>query len=128
MGNLTVIQAIASLVEARATCIQTGNREWQDKHEERIRTIARNQLPHGNGLDIGCTVDLKRSRPDRIVIDTGFHHMNDAGFYDGWTDHTLTVWPAFFSVGLKISGRDRNQIKDYLRDLFLVALQQEVAP
>jgi hypothetical protein len=53
--------------------------------------------------------------------------MNDGGFYDGWTEHTITVTPSFIgSMNIKISGRDRNQIKDYLHDVFSTALTEEI--
>jgi hypothetical protein len=44
--------------------------------------------------------------------------MDDGGGYDGWTEHTITVTPSFRGFDLTISGRDRNDIKDYLHQTF----------
>jgi hypothetical protein len=52
--------------------------------------------------------------------------MNDAGYYDGWTDHIVIVSPSFDGIDIKISGRNRNDIKDYLHDVFHAALTEEV--
>ena len=43
--------------------------------------------------------------------------------YDGWTNHTLTVRASLqFGIDLTISGRNRNQIKEYLYETFQCAL------
>jgi hypothetical protein len=53
--------------------------------------------------------------------------MDDVGYYDGWTEHTLTVRPSLaFGIDLKFSGRNRNQIKDYLHEVFHEALTHEI--
>lgn len=84
---------------------------------QRIRNEV-NKLPSGSGLDTGVKLDLDRSSAEKLVFDTEFHHLNENGYYDGWTQHTVTVTPSFDGFNLKISGRDRNGIKDYLYDLF----------
>lgn len=54
--------------------------------------------------------------------------MNDAGYYDGWTEHTITVTPAFIGgFELSISGRNRNDIKDYISEVFNQALSQRMS-
>ena len=59
------------------------------------------------------------STPDKLVFYTSFHHMNDNGFYDGWTEHTVTVRPSLqFGFNMKISGQNRNEIKYHLHDVF----------
>ena len=53
--------------------------------------------------------------------------MNDAGSYDGWTDHVITVRPSLaFGFELKISGPNRNDIKEYIHDTFDTALSAEI--
>lgn len=75
-------------------------------------------LPHGSGLDNGVSIDLNRSKSDKIVFNTEFHHMNENGYYDGWTSHSLIVTPKFGGYDLRITGKNRNGIKEYLYDLF----------
>ena len=116
---------IAAAVEARRNCVASGNKEWFEHWTERIRELAR-LLPHGSGIDGGTLVDLDASHAEKLVLTTSFHHMNDGGYYDGWTDHVVTVTPSFRGINLRISGRDRNQIKDYLYETFDWSLKQEV--
>ena len=91
--------------------------EYRDKHFEIIEQ-ANKDLPSGSGLDAGCKIEIHDSSSEKVVIIFGFHHLNEGGYYDGWTEHTLTVKPKFGGFSLHISGKDRNQIKDYLYDLF----------
>jgi len=45
--------------------------------------------------------------------------MDEYGGYDGWTEHTITVRPDLIhTIVLGISGRNRNDIKDYLYDVY----------
>lgn len=119
-------ERLASAIGARQNCIAAHNLEWRDRHQSRIEALAQHELPRGSGVDSGCKVDLDRSTADRIVITTAFHHMDENGYYDGWTEHTITVKPSFIGrFSLKISGRDRNGIKEYLSDLFYHALSVE---
>jgi hypothetical protein len=122
----TLAQHLSNLIQARLNCIQSSNDEWRDKHESRIATLARNFLPSGSGIDAGTSVDLERSTGDKIVLNTAFHHMHESGMYDGWTNHTVTIRPAFDGFTINISGRDRREIKDYLADTFDIALRQSI--
>ena len=118
MQPRTVVQAIASAVVARLNCRKSDNVEWFDRHSETIKQLAKDCLPSGSGIDSGTSVDLDKSTGTRIVLHTHFHHMNEGGMYDGWTDHTIIVTPAFEGIDLNIRGRNRNAIKDYLYETF----------
>lgn len=119
-----VYQVLASLVDARLRCLKTGN-EWADKHEENILAICKNELPSGSGINCGTKIDLDKSTGDKLVFNMSFHHMNDGGYYDGWTEHVVTVKPSLqFDIELSISGRDRNQIKEYLYETYRLALTE----
>jgi hypothetical protein len=120
--------AIASTIEARKRCEQTGNTEWFDRWTATLRYFEENYLPSGSGIDNGAAIDLDASHAGKIVIHTAFHHMDDAGYYDEWTDHTITVTPSFDGINLRISERDRNQVKDSLHEIFEIALCQMVNP
>ena len=81
-------------------------------------------LPSGSGLDSGVRIDLDRSKPNKIVFHTEFHHLNENGYYDGWTNHSIIVVPEFGGeFDIKITGKNRNQIKDYLYDLFYATFE-----
>jgi hypothetical protein len=55
--------------------------------------------------------------------------MNDGGYYDGWTEHTVILTASLTSgFDIKITGRDKNSIKDHLYETFSLALQKEIRP
>lgn len=121
----TLAQQIASLCVARRNCIKAGNTEWQSNHSETLERIARDYLPSGSGIDSGTTIDLDATDIDKIVLTTSYHHMNENGMYDGWTDHKITIRPSFLGLDINIGGRNRNDIKDYLHDVFSSCLSSE---
>jgi hypothetical protein len=109
------------MCDARLRCGKTleTHQEWFDRHEDTIERIVRDFLPHGSGVDNGVKFDFDHSTGEKLVLHTSFHHMDENGFYDGWTDHTVTVRPSLrFGFDLSVSGRNRNEIKDYLADCF----------
>jgi hypothetical protein len=118
-------QEIASTLQAIRNCRAANNREWLDKHGETLKELA-GRLPHGSGIDNGVTIDEDACEEHRLVFYFGFHHMNETGMYDGWTYHTLYVYPEFDGIRLRITGKDRNDVKEYLYDLFHDALNEEV--
>lgn len=127
----TIAEYLASRVLARSNCIAQNAQhpnphalDWTRRHKEEAETVARDYLPSGSGFDNGTRIDWEKSNADRLVLLTSFHHMNESGFYDGWTDHAVTV-RASLSLGLliSVSGRDRNGIKDLIADTFAHALR-----
>lgn len=121
-------QAIASALAAADNCRRSGNVEWRARHIERAESLAREYLPSGSGFDAGTIVDVEVSTADRLVFVTSFHHMTESGFYAGWTEHKVIATPSFVhGLALRITGRDRNQIKDYIADVFGDALRHNVA-
>lgn len=121
-----LIHAIAGKLAAMQNCIERGNVEWYDRHKDAIESLVREHMPSGSGFDNGTTLDFDRSNPERLVFVTSFHHMNDAGMYDGWTDHNVTCTASLvYGFDLKISGRNRRDIKDYISESFQTALNME---
>lgn len=136
MQNKLVVE-LASLVDARLRCMadvatyrdhchtptdadiaDCGRKEtWVGNHERRIKDLCREFLPSGSGFDKGTDLDLADSTADRLVFHTAFHHMDDNGFYDGWTDHTVLVTPSLiFGFTLYVKGKDKRQIKDHIHE------------
>lgn len=123
----TIIQRLAELIAQRKNCMTSNNMAWLHTTEARIEYIRAHLLPHGSGIDGKNVIDLEKSTDTKIVIRTSFHHMNEHGFYCGWTSHTLTFRPSFLSaMDIVISGRDREGIKGYLHETFCYALAQEL--
>lgn len=63
----------------------------------------------------------------KLAFRTSFHHMDESGGYDGWTEHIVTARATFNGPELKISGADRNGIKEYIAECFSAALAGEVS-
>ena len=127
MAPKYVFEELASRVEAIRNCVASGNSEWELKHKATVRQIVADFLPSGAGWDNGTGFEFSSSHADKLVFYGAFHHMDDAGYYDGWTEHTVTVTPAFVGrYHIRISGRDRNEIKDYIHEIFDVALATRI--
>lgn len=121
---MNVVQAIAHACEAKRTCEATGN-DWRHIWEERLARIERECLPSGSGFDIGCTID-RDSNSQRVTIETAFHHMHESGMYDGWTEHKVILTPDLVrGFNIRVTGRNRNGIKDYIADAMHDALSEE---
>ncbi len=118
---------LAALVDAVQNCRKSNNTEWEAEHRDSIETLVKNYLPSGGGIDTGTKLDLEASTPNKLVFHFSYHHMNDAGMYDGWTDHVLTVTPDLrYGFDTRISGKDRNDIKEYLYEIYHNDLTQKV--
>lgn len=120
MNTKTVIQALHSALVARDNCIKTNNQEWKDRWTEYARRIEKDLLPSGSGIDCGTTIE--KHSDNYVVLSTQFHHMDDNGSYDGWTQHLVIVRPSFDGLRVSIGGRNRNDIKNYLHEVYTSAL------
>lgn len=112
------VKELAGKFNAFQNCVKSNNIEWKEKHEDSINAMLEN-LPHGSGIDAGVKFDWQSSNPEKLVFTFGFHHLNENGYYDGWTEHKAIITASlYFGIKINITGKDRNQIKDYLHDLF----------
>lgn len=124
---MKVYQSIARKMNAITNCVKSGNTEWEVKHADHIEEIVKNQMPSGSGIDTGTKFDFAKSTENKLIFTFEYHHMNDSGMYDGWTNHVLTIKPSLtFGFDMTISGSNRNQIKDYLYEVYRNALEEEV--
>lgn len=124
-------KVFAITIDALKRCLEKSTESaphpWADKHQDRLDQLMDRYAPSGSGVDPGTTLDLEASSADKLVFHCGFHHMDEHGFYDGWTDHTITIKPSLGrDFTLNLSGKNRNDIKTYLGDLFYEFLMTEV--
>ena len=125
-------QILASSVQARLNCLEHEERtnekhDWTDKHTDTIETLVENFMPSGSGIDCGTKIDLDQSTGEKLVFHFSYHHMNENGMYDGWTEHSLIVKPSLqFGFNLVIKGRDRNGTKEYLHEVYSCALTEVI--
>jgi hypothetical protein len=125
---MKLYQALASSLQAELNCARTNNNEWLYRHCERTDRMIANLMPSGSGWDNGTAIERSSSYGDKFVFRGSFHHMDQNGSYDGWTDHTIIVSPSFVNeLNIRITGRNRNDIKEYLHEIFFDALTQDVS-
>lgn len=119
MNTKSLAQTMFDLQVAIDNCERADNREWLARHRANLFALCK-LLPSGSGIDNGTKLVRVRTQPgaELIELETSFHHMNEQGSYDGWTEHTVRVRPSFSGLNITISGRDRNEIKEYLHDVF----------
>lgn len=122
--KLPLYRLIARAGVAADNCAKHGNTEWQQVWEDLLEQCEK-LLPSGSGFDAGTTIEHASS--NKIVLQTSFHHMDEHGYYDGWSEHTVTVIPnLMYGFDLCISGCNKNNVKEYIADVFYDALNQEV--
>ena len=89
-------------------------------------------LPSGSGIDSGCTIDEEKSTKNKIIIHSSFHHMDENGFYCGWSNFDIIVTPdLLYEFNLKIVGRKAiypafSDTKEYLYSVFYDALDENI--
>lgn len=124
-----VYQAIASSFNAMLNCEKSGNSEWYEKHNDKINDICDNYMPHGSGFDSGTKFDFDKSKPEKLVFNIDYHHMDYNGYYDGWSEMTVTITPSLqFDFNMRITGlRRKNRFDmDYMFDTINYCLNKEI--
>ena len=120
-------QRIAQIFNAYNNCIKLENfsthkqvkKEWENKHANNLEEMVKNYLPYGSGFDNGTKFNWDESKDNKLVFDTAFHHMNEGGYYDGWTEHKVIITPDLMNdFNVEITGNNRNQIKEYIHSCF----------
>jgi hypothetical protein len=123
---MKLYQRFAQVVEALNNCQKTGNAEWIAKHKATLDELIK-LMPSGSGVDSGSTFDFNKSTAEKLVFQVDYHHMDENGFYDGWTTHEVSVTPSLaHDFNLKITGPNKNDVKDYLGDLYCETLKLKV--
>ena len=116
---MELLEAIAQ----NARLLVSDNPAWIEAAEERQERIV-NLLPSGSGFDSGTKLESATNK--KIVFSTSFHHMDENGYYCGWTDHKVVVQADFVGgFDLTVSGRNRNNIKEYIADTFCNMLNSD---
>lgn len=103
-----------------------SNNGYAERWKDAIDKMVYENLVCGGGF---CNIhfDYEESRVDKLVIWFSYHHMNDAGFYVGWTDHKLIITPSLVNdIDMRITGRDKDDIKNYFYEVFDIALREQV--
>ena len=117
---------IANRIVAYHNCIESNNQEWEEKHLDALNSY-NDCLPSGSGFDSGSKIDTDFSNAEKIIIHTSYHFMDEWGGYDGWEDYKIVIKPSLLhDFLLTIHGKNRNDIKDYMYEIFRDSLNEEV--
>jgi hypothetical protein len=120
-------QILATTLEAAFNCERTGNTEWFGKHHLRLELLVKEYMPSGSGINAGTSLMLSKQKTGELRFGTSFQHMNSDGYYEGWTSHEIIVRPNLaHGFDLQITGQNKNGIKEYLGDIFHIALSQMI--
>lgn len=103
-----------------------------DQISAEITRLSKQYLPSGSGFNVGTLIDeplgMERGYIQRLVFNTAFHHLDENGYYDRWTEHKVMVMPDLAGgIFIKVSGQNYRDIKEYIADQFHAALTQVVA-
>ena len=111
---------IAGALQALESCRKRDiESAWESVWFDRLDTDLKDSLPSGSGFDSGSSLDLDASKPDKLVFKTSFHHMNEHGYYEGWSEHSVIITPSLvFGFDIGVTGKDKNSIKDYIAGVF----------
>ena len=123
MQTKKLYQALVSDCLWLERCESSGNKEWAERANDCIHSL-KNLLPSGSGID--CGTKIVECTAKKLVLQADFHHMDEHGFYDGWSEHQVIVTPSFDGIDMRITGRDRNHIKEHLGEMFHWALTRPV--
>ena len=127
----TLAQAIAETLDARNICEAKGNTNWQHNHEHKIDMFV-DKLPSGSGIDSGNDLDYDKSTGKKLIINSAFHTMDDAGGYGGWVNYRVVVTTSLqhgFNlniIGNFSSNKNAHDLKEYLYEVYNYALESAV--
>jgi hypothetical protein len=100
---------------------------------EQMEDLVKNYLPSGSGFDGDISIDEK-STDKKIILHVEYHHMNDNGFYDGWSTFKLIIVPSLaYDYSLVVKGETvvkkyfyDGVFKNYIIDTFMPYLDKEM--
>lgn len=118
MSNKVPVYKFIATQLSRVKNLENSNAPRSGRVFDALCAWVKKNGPSGSGIDMGTALSEK-STMDCIVLGTHFHHMDEHGSYDGWTDHMVRCKASMlFGIDVTVSGRDRNQIKDMLGEMY----------
>lgn len=110
---------IANLFCAYNNCVKSNNKEYLIIHEDKLNDLVKDKFPSGSGFDRGTKFNWDKSLRNKLVFNISFHHMDENGYYDGWTDHEIIITPDLvFGFDIRVTGKNYRDIKGYIAEVF----------
>lgn len=132
-SKVKLYKRIGELMLQADHCLRSENVKKYNSHSvyfEEIERICKTYMPAGSGFDTGTMFNFDESNVNRLVFDVGYHHMDEHGYYDGWSHLKIKVYPSFaYGFNFTITGarrKDKGINKEYFDDTFQNALDQEI--
>ena len=99
----------------------------KEMHEDILDEVKATFFLSGSGFDDGVILDRKLSSREKLVFNTAYHAMNDAGYYSDWYYFSCTVRPSLpFDFTMKISRGIPYELREYIEDALYHMLVQNV--
>lgn len=141
---MTLACRIAYIAEALDIAERNRNHPWIEKWEAELEQLE-NMLPHGSGLDGVVEIDRSATSSDKITIVFDYHHMDEFGGYQGWSEWRLVVSADLLGLTYDLecvedceyrtsdgdeewtyTASEDDSLMDYFVETFDIALQREV--
>lgn len=125
MTTRPLYQQFATSFTAYQNCIKDENNDspWEHIWECVINDMTRYHMPRGSGFDGGVDLSLRESKEDKLVFYTSYHHMDEHGSYDGWSDWRVTVTPSLqFGYKIRAVVINGRRVKSWDRDYIVECL------
>lgn len=122
---MKLYQAIARNINNSINHQDERDNVWIDN----LEIIINDHFPSGSGFDGETYIDIEKSTAEKIVIYTEYHHMNENGYYDGWSRLKIVVKPSLlWDYSFKITGIKRKYSidRDYFMDIIGDFLEKEI--
>jgi hypothetical protein len=118
---MKVYEKMASLLAEYNKYI--GENEQKRMLRRAIEEFVAEYMPKGGGWKDGTSIDLTESNDSEIVLRGTYYHVISYGNYGAPTEHKILI-DASLSRGfkVKVTGRDKNDVKDELYERFVGAL------
>ena len=90
------------LVNRIAETLATFRHSNNDDYFGKVQRLVRENMPIGQGFDVGTELDHEKSAPDRLVFTTRYLHKDEDGFWSNYSYHSVTVAPTFFGMNIEV--------------------------
>ena len=130
MKKISIYQELGSYVNVFARYAKNPNSVSDIIYEncvEKAEDLVKKHFPSGSGFDSGTIIVWDKCKHNKIALRADFHHMDDNGYYCGWSEHEVIIVPSFtFGFDLHVTGKNKRGIKEHIEDTMHYVLQKEV--
>ena len=105
----------------------------ENESKEGITSIMRGKIynimggaPSGSGIEPGTMFLPEESSKEKLVFYTEYHHRTKNGHYDGRTLHRVIATHDLLGLNVRVTGRNRDNIREYLSDVYRDWLMKDV--